>query len=128
VFALIGPKGLLVEIPIEINRINADIGTLECALQEAPEILDVIGVDMIAHKLDRVVDRFVGVIVRETEIRLQRIGIDVRAWLDSCADLWGECSAFYIRDVRSFDPAGSFIGSTFNDPEKPPLCRSRLFL
>ena len=51
VLSLIEPEGLFVEIPAEVCRINADVSPLEGAFQEAPEILDVVGVDLIASRM-----------------------------------------------------------------------------
>src|SRR5438552_270284 len=46
VLSFIEPEGLLVQVPAQMRRINADVGSLEGAFQEAPEILDVIGMDL----------------------------------------------------------------------------------
>src|SRR6266851_10037081 len=44
VFSLVEPEGLFVQVPAQMCRIDTDVSTLEGPFQEAPEILDIIGV------------------------------------------------------------------------------------
>jgi hypothetical protein len=46
---------MLIEIPVQMNRIDADIGSLDASLEKAPEVLDVVGVNVTAHELDRMI-------------------------------------------------------------------------
>ena len=57
---LVEPESLFVEIPVKMNRINADVGSLEGAFQEAPKVLNIVRMDVIAHELDRVINGFMG--------------------------------------------------------------------
>ena len=68
VLTLIEPKSLLIKIPVEMRRINTNIGPLEDALQETPEILDFVGMNVIVHKLNGVVDRLVRLVGGETRV------------------------------------------------------------
>ena len=63
VLSLVEPESLFI-----LRRINADVSAFEGPFQEAPEILDVVRVDLSANKLDRVVNHFMRVGVGKTEI------------------------------------------------------------
>jgi hypothetical protein len=92
VFAFVEPEGLFVEIPIKMDWVNADVGSLKGAFQKAPEILDVVSVDVVAHKLDRVVNGFMSVVSGKAEIGLQGVRVDVGAGLDSRREPGGPVS------------------------------------
>src|SRR6202040_446627 len=53
--SLVEPEGLLVEVPTQVRRINTDVSPFEGTFQETPEIFDIIGMDLSANELDRVV-------------------------------------------------------------------------
>jgi hypothetical protein len=117
VIAFVEPEGLFVEIPIKMDRINADIGPLEGALQEAPKVFDVVGVDMITHEFDRMVNGFMGVVSRQAEIGFEGIRVDFGAEFDSSANFRCQRAAFHVRDVRRLDAAGSIFGAALDDAE-----------
>jgi hypothetical protein len=112
--SLVEPEGLFVQVPAQVNRINTDVSPLEGPFQEAPEILDVVGVDLSANKVDRVVNHFMRVGVGKTEIGFEGIGVEMRSRLDGGANFRGQCSAAYIGDMHGFNAAG-----------ERPLCRNR---
>ena len=74
VLPFVEPEGLLVQITIQMGRVNADVGSLEGTFQEAPKILDVLGINPSTHKFDRMVNHFVSIGIRETEIGFERVG------------------------------------------------------
>jgi hypothetical protein len=117
VLTLIEPKGLLIEIGVKVNWVNADVGSLERPLQEAPEVLDAVGVYAVANELDGVIDSLVIVGVAKAEIRFQRIGIDGGSRLDAGANLGCQGAAFYIRNVRCLDAAGSIVRTALDNAE-----------
>jgi hypothetical protein len=117
VFALIEPECLLVEIPTQVGRINAHVSTLEGAFQEAPEILDVVGVDLSANKLNRVVNHFMRVGVGKTEIGFESVGVEGGPRLDCGPNFGSQCSAADVGNVHGLDAAGSLIAGTLDDPE-----------
>jgi len=117
VLSLIEPEGLFVQIPAQMRRINTDVGSLKGAFQEAPEILDVVGVDLSANKVDRVVNHFMRVGIGKTEIGFEGIGVEMQSRLDGGANLRGQCSAAYIGDVHGFNAAGSLVAGTLDDAE-----------
>jgi hypothetical protein len=124
VLALIKPEDLLVQIPAQMRRVNADVGSLEGPFQEAPEILDIVGMDMAAHELNRVVNGLMRVVGREAEIRFQGVCVDVRAGLDRRADFRCEGPALHIGHVRGFDPARSLFACALDDTEDSFLPRA----
>jgi hypothetical protein len=62
--SLIEPEGLFVQIPAQMYRIDRDIGPLEGPLQEAPEILNVVGVGVAVHEFYGVINSLMIVNVR----------------------------------------------------------------
>lgn len=100
VFAFIEPEDLFVEICIKVNRVNADVGSLEGPFKQAPKILDIVGVNVAAYELDGVVYRFMRVGIGEGEVGFQCVGVHGCARLDVSADLRSQRTALHVRDVR----------------------------
>src|SRR5580704_14520327 len=46
VFALVEPEGLFIQVGIKVDRVNANISALQRPLQERPEILNAVRVDV----------------------------------------------------------------------------------
>ena len=65
-----------------MERLNADVGSVKPALQERPEILKSVGVNLPVHIGDRVIDDLVGVLLFQPPIGEQFIGVDVRSLAD----------------------------------------------
>jgi hypothetical protein len=124
VFPFIEPESLFVQVPAQMRRVNTHIGALKGPLQETPEILDIVGMNVTPHEFNRVVNGFMRVVGGKTEIRLQSICIDMRARLDRRANFWRECSALHIWDMRSFDPARSLLAGSLDDAEDGFLPRA----
>ena len=93
--SVIEPMHLLVNIPEQVEGVNADVGALDRPLQEAPEILQAIGMDLPAHVLPRVVDRFVLVQLGQLALAVLAgsVGVELRALLDGRDDVPVQCSA-----------------------------------
>jgi len=70
---------LFVYIAEEMERFNRDIGTVQATLQEAPEVLHRIGVNVSIRILNGVVDNGVLIVRLQSIIRLQLVGEDRRA-------------------------------------------------
>lgn len=85
--AVVEAEDLLVEVAEKVERLDADIGALEAALQEAPEVLDAVGVGVPPDVLGRVVDDAVDVLLLEAVVGRECVGVDAGARLDGGADL-----------------------------------------
>ena len=70
---IIVPECLFVQVPEEVKRLHAHVGTMYTTLQEAPEVLQPVGVDFTAHVLDGMVYDFMLKFIKPF-IRFQRIG------------------------------------------------------
>ncbi len=66
--AIIEPDGLLVQVAQHMERVNADVGALDGALETAPEVLQAIGVDLAPHVLDGVVDEVVPELLAQADV------------------------------------------------------------
>src|SRR6266568_97482 len=60
-----------------MERFDADIRAVYSAFQETPEVLAVVGVDVIANIGFGVVDNLVKILTTQSLIRLQFVGVDV---------------------------------------------------
>ncbi len=49
-FAVLETEGLLAQIPEEVEALNADVGALDRALEEATEVLQPVGVDFLSWR------------------------------------------------------------------------------
>jgi len=75
-FAGIVAVGFLVEIPEEVKRLNADVGSFDGPLQEAPEILNAVGVNPATNVFMGMVDHFMEITGIEASIGAVSVGVD----------------------------------------------------
>ena len=73
--AVIVAKHLLVEITEKVKRLHADIGSIDPTLQEAPEVLDAVSVDVIPDVGFGVVDNHVDVNFAQALVGTQCIAV-----------------------------------------------------
>ena len=69
-----------------MERLNGYVGALQGALQEAPEVLAAVGVNLPINVSVGVIDDVVGVGVVQTVVRQEFIGVDARASTDVAPD------------------------------------------
>lgn len=87
-FAEVVPEHLLVEIPEEMERLDAYVGSLESALQETPEILQSVRVNLPVNVPLGMVNHLMPVVhVLQTVVGKERIGVDRAARFDVGANL-----------------------------------------
>ena len=82
VLSVVETKHLLIKVAIEMKRFHADIGAMHPALHKAPEVLQCVRVYAAMHVFDSVIYDLMLVIAIESNVRLQRIGIECRASLN----------------------------------------------
>ena len=58
--ALVESERLFVEIPEQVERLNADVGSSDGALEQAPEIFKAVRVNIALRVANRMVNRLVG--------------------------------------------------------------------
>jgi hypothetical protein len=61
---------LFVDVAEQMERLNADIGPVKATLQQAPEVLHGVRVDIAVNVLYRVIDNRMLVVILQTVIRL----------------------------------------------------------
>jgi hypothetical protein len=71
--ALVISERLLIEIAEQMERLDADVGSFQAALQQRPEILDAIRVNIAANVLFGMIHKLMNVILVESGIRRQFI-------------------------------------------------------
>ncbi len=122
--SFIEPESLLVEIPVKMRRIYTDVGSLEGPFQEAPEILDIVSVNVATNKLDRVINHLMRVGVGKAQIGFESISVEMRASLDGSANLRCQCFAADIGDMHGLDATWSLIAGAFDDAENSFFART----
>lgn len=98
IFPHVVAESLFVEVPEKVERLDADVCSLESSLQEAPEVFKGVGVDRATNVLHGMVDGLVDVVAVESLVREKRVGIDDAASVNVLSDF-----ALNVRlaDVRS---------------------------
>jgi hypothetical protein len=56
--AIVESERLLIEIPEQVEGLDGNVGSLQPALEQGPEVLHAVGVDFAAYVLDRMVNHF----------------------------------------------------------------------
>lgn len=85
--ALIETERLLVDIPEQMERLDADVRPVDGPLQQAPEVLQAVGVDLAPDVGLGMVDGLMEVVRLQSFVGLQRISVDARTRLDMLANL-----------------------------------------
>lgn len=110
VLALVESERLLVQIAEQMERFDADIGALDGPLEQAPEVLQSVCVDLALGVPLGVVDDLVDVCIAELGVGLERIGVDLGTGRNVLADFGAERMAAHVGDDLS--PHGAMpIGS-----------------
>ena len=81
---------LFVDIPEQVERLNADVGPVQATLQETPEVLHRVRVDVSIYVLNGVVDYGVLVFVLQTVVGLQGIAENRGTGFDALPNDWLE--------------------------------------
>jgi hypothetical protein len=74
--AIVVPKNLFIEVAEKMERFDVDVCTLESALEQAPEVLQPVRVDLPVNVSLGVVNRLVKTIAIQSYLGHERIGID----------------------------------------------------
>jgi hypothetical protein len=74
--AIVIPEALFVKVPEQMERLDADIGAVQATLQETPEVLHRVRVDVSVHVLYGVIDNRVLVFALQPVIRFQFVTED----------------------------------------------------
>ncbi len=104
------PKGLLVQVPEQVERFDTHVRPAQRALQERPEVFQAVRVDLALSILLGVVNHFVDVVCAELVVGRQRIGEHLGPRLDVLANLRGEDATAHVRNVPE-DHAAMSIGT-----------------
>ena len=91
-------EGLLVEVAEEMERFDADVGTVDGSFQETPEVLQAVGMNPALGVALGVVDHLVLVVLAEPVVGLESVSEDLGAGLYVLADLRGESASADVGD------------------------------
>ena len=85
--ARVESKRFLIEVAEQVERFYRDVRALEPALEQAPEVLAPVGMDLAVNVRLSVVDDLMHVICAQPVVGLQCIRVDGRARRDVLADV-----------------------------------------
>jgi hypothetical protein len=85
-FPIVVAESLLVDIAEQVERLHADVGAVQAAFEQAPEILDCIGVDIAVYVFDGMIDDCVIIVLGQSFIRTQFITENRGTGFDVLAD------------------------------------------
>src|SRR5207237_9486865 len=99
---------LLVNIPEQVERVNGNVGAFDRPLQEAPEVLQAVGVDLPAHVLPRMVDHLMLIELGQLPltILLRGISVEVRSLFDVRHDMSANSALGEVLGDGGADAAG----------------------
>jgi hypothetical protein len=108
-FALVVSECLLIQITEQVERLDADVGSFQAALQERPEILDSVRVNVAVYVLFRVIHELVNIIRIEASIGREFVSENFRARFDIRAHFLLQRMALAVSDVLHADLASLAI-------------------
>src|ERR1019366_4232212 len=73
---------LLIKVTKQMKWFDTHVGPADAALQQAPKVFESIGVNLSVNIFLGVVNNFVGVVLSQPVVRLQRVGVERRACLN----------------------------------------------
>src|SRR5207245_10134012 len=107
--ARVEPEDLLVEIPEQVKRLDIDLGAVQAALQQPPEVLDSVGVNFSPHVLlEEVIHGLVIVLLLQAAIARVRVGGKLRARRNVLADMPPQPLAGHVRHNGRADSSATF--------------------
>jgi hypothetical protein len=118
-------KNLFVEIPEQVEGFDRNVCALQSALEQTPEILQTVSVNLSVNVALRMVDNFVPEIFLESHVGHERIGVDRAACFDMSGDVGLQSVLFAIGNDHSADFAAAFqhaeysslvFGASFSNP------------
>lgn len=78
---------LFVQIAKQVERLDADVGAIDAALEQRPEVFKAVGVHVLTRVALRMVNDVVDVMLIQPVIRQERVGVHGRAMLDVRVDV-----------------------------------------
>jgi hypothetical protein len=103
--ASIETETFFVQIPEKMERLDVDVGSLDGPLQEAPEVLNAVGVNLAPDILFSVVNDLVDEVPVKSSITAMCVGVDSRARFNVAADCRREGLSLGIRHYLSLHSA-----------------------
>src|SRR5665213_176481 len=103
ILAVVVAKSLFIQITEQVVRFDAHVGTIQAALQETPEVLHTVRVDVAANVLFSMIDDLMNELLFKSPVRNQFVGEDVRAGCDIGLDVRLKSILLTIRNNGSLD-------------------------
>src|ERR1700693_5773399 len=85
--SVIEAKRLLIDISLQMHRIDTHVGPFQCSLKQAPKILDSVCMNAAFDIRVQMVHKFPRNAFRQVVIRIELVGIEFRSWLNVCRNM-----------------------------------------
>jgi hypothetical protein len=121
---IVEPEGLLIQVAEEMERLYADVGSLDRALEERPEVLHAVGVDLPLDVLLGVVDDAVDVFGAEVGVGLEGVSEHLGARLDVLPHLGSHGLLPDVGDDLRLDLAVPVLAVAFQEPHDGHLAHA----
>ena len=112
----IEPKDLLIQVAVQVERLHADVGAFDGALEQRPKIFNPVCGDMIPDIFLGVVNDLVDVGVLQTPVADILIRVDFAGRLNTLADFLVQCGSLRVREHRGLHPAFPLVLAAFEQP------------
>src|SRR5579871_1165080 len=106
--AVIEAKRLFVNVAEQVKRLDAHIGAVQCALKQAPKVLQAVGMDVSDYVGFRMVDNVVDVVSLKAKVGVQFVREHVTAFLNMLPDVRHERSVLGIGNDFRADLSAAF--------------------
>lgn len=106
--SIVVAKGLLIEIAEQVKRLHADVGAVQTALKQTPEVLHRVRVDIAVNVLDGVIDDRMAVVSFQPVVGQQFVTEDSRARFDVFADDRLKFSLRALLNMVNYDFSAAF--------------------
>ena len=90
-----------------MERLDADVGSADAALQQRPEVLQAVGVNLAVHVRYGVVDDLMRVVGFQPFVRQQRIGVERGTGFNVLSDFGLKRAFLPVRDYGGADLAAA---------------------
>jgi len=109
--AEIESPSFFVAVPMQVGRSDSNVGSLQCSLQQGPEVFHAVRVATCPNVFDSMINRTVSEPIAKRVVRQCRVGIDMRVSLDVADDVASE--VFGISGGNDECPD---VSTPFDDP------------
>lgn len=112
VLSIVVTEHLLIQVAEQVERLHANVGSAKAALQETPEILQSVSVDLTVNVGNGMVDNLMRVVARQSLVTEHFIGIERSASVNMLLNQWLHSVLLSVTNN-----SGSNLSATLENPK-----------